>query len=285
VGRVEAETLTDPVAHHGEGPVWWPDDGLLRWVDMLAGDLLSLDATGRIERRHVGDIAAALRPRAHGGAIVALERGFALCDPDGSLRPLDPVWTDPGIRMNEGGCAPDGSFWCGSMAYDAAPGRGVLFRLAPDLSVTREVTGVTISNGLDWSPDGATAYYVDTPTGRIDTFDWAPDTGLTGRRRFVEIPRTDGAPDGLTVDAEGGVWVALWGGSAVRRYTSDGRLDTVVTVAARQVTACALGGPHGDELFVTTSREGLAPGDDPLAGSVFHAAVGVRGQSVRRFAG
>jgi sugar lactone lactonase YvrE len=282
---VEAQTLTAPVAQHGEGPVWWPDDSRLRWVDMLAGDVLSLDAAGQIERRHVGGVAAALRPRTSGGAVIAVERGFALCDPDGTLRPLEPVWADPGVRMNEGGCAPDGSFWCGSMAYDVGPGRGALYRLAPDLSVTRELTGATISNGLDWHPDGTTAYYVDTPTGRIDVFNWAPDTGLTRRRTFVEIPPEDGAPDGLTVDSEGGVWVALWGGSAVRRYSPDGRLDAVVTVAARQVTACALGGPRGDELFITTSREGLAPDEDPLAGCVFHATVDTQGQAVRRFAG
>jgi sugar lactone lactonase YvrE len=285
VDHVKAEAITGPVAHHGEGPVWWPDAGGLRWVDMLAGDVLGLDAAGRIERRHVGEIAAAVRPRSGGGAVVAIERGFALCEPGGALRSLEPVWTATGMRMNEGACAPDGSFWCGSMAYDATPGRGALFRLAPDLAVTRELTGVTISNGLDWSPDGATAYYVDTPTGRIDKFDWTPDTGLTGRRTFVEIPPADGAPDGLTVDAEGGVWIALWGGSAVRRYNPDGRLDTVVTIAARQVTACTLGGSQGDELFVTTSREGLPPDDDPLAGCLFHATVGIRGQALRRFAG
>ncbi|MCO5999576.1 SMP-30/gluconolactonase/LRE family protein [Actinoallomurus rhizosphaericola] len=281
---VEALTVTAPVARHGEGPVWWPD-GRLRWVDMLAGDVLSLEPDGRVDRHHVGDVAAALRPRIGGGAVIGVERGFALRDPDGSVRPLEPVWADPGVRMNEGACAPDGSFWCGSMAYDAGPGRGALYRLAPDLSVTRELTEVTISNGLDWHPDGTTAYYVDTPTGRIDVFDWSPDGGLTRRRTFAEIAPADGTPDGLTVDGEGGVWVALWGGSAVRRYAPDGRLDEVVTVAARQVTACALGGPDGDELFITTSREGLAPGDDPLAGCVFHARVGVRGQAVRRFAG
>ncbi|MEU0156113.1 SMP-30/gluconolactonase/LRE family protein [Micromonospora fulviviridis] len=276
--------MTGPVAQHGEGPIWWPD-GTLRWVDMLAGDVLSLDGDARIARRRVGEVAAALRPRTGGGAVVAVERGFTLCDPDGSLRPLDPLWQDPGVRMNEGGCAPDGSFWCGSMAYDARSGLGALFRLAPDLSVTRELTGVTISNGLDWNPDGTTAYYVDTATGRIDKFDWAPGSGLTDRRPFVRIPADEGAPDGLTVDSEGGVWVALWGGSAVRRYAPDGRLDAVVAVAARQVTACALGGPRGDELVITTSRVGLRPDDDPLAGCLFHASVGVRGQAVRHFAG
>lgn len=282
---MEARTLTAPLAYHGEGPVWWPDDNQLRWVDMLAGDILSLDATGQVERRHVDRVAAVLRPRTTGGAVIGVERGFALCDPGGELRHLDPLWGETGVRMNEGGCAPDGSFWCGSMAWDATPGRGSLYRLAPDLTVTRELTDVTISNGLDWHPSGTTAFYVDTPTQRIDMFDWAPDTGLTGRRPFVEIPRDVGSPDGLTVDSEGGVWVALWGGSAVRRYSPDGRLDEVITVAARQVTACTLGGARGDELFITTSRENLAPDDDPLAGSVFHATVGVRGQAVRRFAG
>jgi sugar lactone lactonase YvrE len=119
---MRAEQVTDPVAYHAEGPVWSDRWGGLRWVDMLAGDVLSLGADGTVRRRHVGDIAAALRPRRGGGAVIAVERGFALEDADGTLRPLEPVWSDPGVRMNEGGCDPDGRFWCGSMAYDQRPG-------------------------------------------------------------------------------------------------------------------------------------------------------------------
>lgn len=280
---MRAEQVTDPVAYHAEGPVWSERWGGLRWVDMMAGDVLSLAADGVIGRRHVGGVAAALRPRSLGGAVIGVERGFALEDADGTLTHLDELWADESLRMNEGGCDPDGRFYCGSMAYDQRSGAGALYRLDPDGSVRTVLQNVTVSNGLEWSPDGTRAYYNDTPTGRTDVFDYDFDSGLTGRRTFVEIP--DGFPDGLTVDEEGGVWVALFGGGAVRRYTPDGVLDEVVEVPAAQVTACTFGGPNLDELFITTSREGLEPGEDPLAGSLFRATVGVAGLPTREFAG
>jgi sugar lactone lactonase YvrE len=279
---MRAEQLTDPVAYHAEGPVWSQRWGGLRWVDMLAGDVLTLGADDAIDRRHVGTVAAVVRPRRGGGSVIAVERGFLLEDTEGELTELPPVFDDARVRMNEGGCDPDGRFYCGSMAYDHAAGAGSVYRLDPDGSVHTVLEGVTISNGLEWTPDGTRAYYVDTPTGRVDTFDYDSAHGLTGRRVFVD---TGGAPDGLTVDAEGGVWVAIYDGGAVHRYGADGALDEVVEVGARQVTACTLGGPDLDQLFITTSREHLEPGDDPLAGALFHAAVGVRGRPVREFAG
>jgi sugar lactone lactonase YvrE len=281
---MRAEQVTDPVAYHGEGPVWSPTWGGLRWVDMLAGDVLSLRDAGGVERRNVGVIAAALRPRRAGGAVVAIERGFALEAPDGSLQRLGEIWADEQVRMNEGGCDPDGRFYCGSMAYDQASGAGVLYRLDPDRSVHEVLRDVTISNGLEWSPDGALAYYNDTATGQISVFDYDAMTGLSGRRVFVDITG-GGSPDGLTVDEEGGVWTAVFDRGEVHRYDPRGVLDEVVELPVRQVTACTLGGDRLDQLFITTSREGLAPDDDPLAGSVFAAAVGIRGLPVREFAG
>ena len=281
---MRAEQLTDAVAFHAEGPVWSVQWGGLRWVDMLAGDVLSLAADGTIGRRHVGSVAAALRPRSRGGAVIAVERGFALEDADGSLTPLGELWTTDSIRMNEGGCDPDGRFYCGSMDYDQRPGAGAMYRLDPDGDVTEVFADVTVSNGLEWSPDGSLAYYNDTPTHRVDVFDYDRESGLTNRRPFVRLP-DDGNPDGLTVDAEGGVWVALYGSGAVHRYAPDGALSEVVQVPTSQVTACTLGGPGLDQLFITTSRENLAPEDDPLAGALFRAEVGVAGRPVREFAG
>ena len=280
---MRAEQVTDPVAYHGEGPVWSPRWGGLRWVDMLAGDILALTASGVI-RRHVGRIAAALRPRQPGGAVIGVERGFALEDADGTLTYLDPLWDTDQIRMNEGACDPDGRFYCGSMGYRHERGAGALWRLDPDRSVHLVLDRVTVSNGLDWSPDGARAYYNDTETHRVDVFDYDLAAGLTGRRLFAEIPAEVGRPDGLTVDADGGVWIAVNRGGAVRRYTAAGVLDEVVEVPARKVTACTFGGPGLDELFITTSREGLEPGQDPLAGSLFRVVPGVRGQPTREFA-
>lgn len=282
---MQAEQVTDPVAYHGEGPVWSERWGGLRWVDMLAGDVLSLDANGAVARRHVGAVAAVLRPRREGGAVIGVERGFALEDLDGRLTYLGDLWSSDDIRMNEGACDPDGRFYCGSMAYDQRVGSASLYRLDPDRSVRVVLENVTVSNGLDWSPDGSRAYFNDTATHRISVFDYDYASGLTGRRLFVDLSQEGLRPDGLSVDAEGGVWTALSNGGAVRRYTPDGRLADVINVPARKVTACTFGGPQLDELFITTSREGLEPGEDPLAGSLFRASVGIRGMPTREFAG
>jgi sugar lactone lactonase YvrE len=282
---VQAEQVTDPVAYHGEGPVWSERWGGLRWVDMLAGDVLSLAPDGTIDRRQAGNVAAVLRPRRQGGAVIGVERGFALEEADGTLTHLGELWSDTNVRMNEGGCDPDGRFYCGSMAYEERPGAGALYRLDPDDSVHVVLENVTISNGLEWSPDGSRAYYNDSPTQRIDVFDYDSESGLSGRRPFAEVPAEAGAPDGLTVDEEGGVWVALYGGGSVRRYTPEGMLDEVIEVPAKQVTACTFGGSGLDQLFITTSREDLKPSEDPLAGSLFRAAVGMAGLPVREFVG
>jgi sugar lactone lactonase YvrE len=282
---MKAEQLTEPVTYHGEGPVWCDDWGGLRWVDMLDGDVLSLGADDSISRRHVDDVAAIVRPRRAGGAVLGIERGFALEDPDGTIHRLGDLWHGDDVRMNEGGCDPDGRFYCGSMAYDQRTGAGSLYRLDADGQVTVVLENVTISNGLDWSPDDSLAYYIDTPTHEVSLFDYDSGQGLTGRRTFVDIAGEQGNPDGLAVDVEGGIWVALFKGSAVHRYTATGKLDEVIEVEARQVTACCFGGPNLDQLFITTSRENLEPDDDPLAGSLFTARPGVAGLPVREYAG
>jgi sugar lactone lactonase YvrE len=284
----DVEQLTKPIAFHAEGPVWSPSWGGLRWVDMLAGDVLSMDLVSTdsvISRRHVGAIAAALRPRRGGGAVIAVERGFLLEDPDGDLNPLPDLWSDPGLRMNEGACDPDGRFYCGSMAYDKAPGRGTVYRLDSDRTTSVIFGGATISNGLAWSPDGSLAYYIDSGTRRVDVFDYTTDEGLTGRRTLVEIPDGAGDPDGMTVDAQGHLWVALYGGSAVRRYRPDGVLDGVVELPVTNVTACTFAGADLDELVITTSREGVPEGSQLEAGSLFRSSLGVTGLPVAEFAG
>ncbi|RVX41706.1 sugar lactone lactonase YvrE [Nonomuraea polychroma] len=276
-------TVTDPVAEHGEGPVWSSRWGGLRWVDMLAGDVLALDAQGAVRRRHVGAVAAVVRPRTSGGYLVAAERELLLSDSDdldAPLRSLGEAWTDPSIRMNEGGCDPDGRFYIGSMAYDSAPGRGSFYVTEPGGTLRVVLPEVTISNGFDFSPDGALAYYADTETGRVDVLDYDPENGLGARRPFAVVDPAQGAPDGLTVDAEGGVWVALWQGGAVHRYDAGGRLDAVISLPVRKVTAVTFGGEHLDRLFITTSALDVDRAEQPEAGAVFAADPGVRGRPV-----
>jgi sugar lactone lactonase YvrE len=281
---MDVEQLTGPVVYHGEGPVWYSGWGGLRFVDMLAGDVMCLAADGSLERRHVGEVAAAVRPRRGGGAVIGVERGFALEDRDGTVTELPTLWSDAGVRMNEGGCDPDGRFYCGSMAYDQSAGAASLYRLSPDGSVEVVLNQVTVSNGLEWSPDGSRVYYNDTATFTVSVFDYDTAAGLTNRRTFAELP-DGGRPDGLTVDAEGGVWTAVSNGGVVYRYNADGVLEETIAVPARKVTACTFGGEDLDQLFITTSQENIDTRDDPLAGSLFRADVGVKGLPVRLFAG
>lgn len=273
------EQVTDALAHHGESPVW---DGVrLLWVDMLRGEVLALRPDhGVVERAHVGDIAACVVPRTNGGWAIATERGFTLLD--GPVERLPEIWSDPNVRMNDGGCDPQGRFYCGSMAYDAAPGRGALYRLDADRSVHVVLKDVTISNGLGWSPDGTQVYYVDSPTHRIDVFDFDGETGtLSARRTLVSIPQEAGMPDGLTVDGEGGVWVALWDGGALHRYSSSGVLDAVVELPVSRPTSCAFGGGDLADLYITTSAMDV---DQAAAGALFRVRPGVTGLPTLRCA-
>ncbi|WP_433380052.1 SMP-30/gluconolactonase/LRE family protein [Actinoplanes sp. CA-142083] len=278
-----ARQVTDVVTEHGEGPFWDAAAGRLLVVDMLAGAVVAV--TPAVSRYEVGRVAAAIRARAGGGYVLATERGFQLYTadftPDG---PPITAFDDPAIRMNDGGCDARGRFYCGTMAYDVTPGAGVLYRLDPDLSVHRVLTGVTISNGIQWSADGNHAYYNDTPTGRVDRYAFDPGTGTFGdRETLATIEPEHGQPDGMALDAEGGIWVALWQGGAIHRYASDGTLTARIAVPARQTTACAF--DDGTTLFITTSREGLGNEAESGAGAVFAVDAGVAGARPYAFAG
>ena len=264
------EQVTDALCYHAEGPVWSPTWGGLRWVDLLAGDVLTLRPDGSVDRLHVGDVAAFVRPRTRGGWVVATERGLALADePDGIPTPWIELWDEPSVRMNEGGVDSLGRLWCGTMGYDRVPGSATLYRVDADGQVVTVLPDVTISNGIDLSPDHRLAYYNDTPTGRTDVFD-VENGELTHRRSFVSY--------------DGNVWVALNGAGRVRCYAPSAEVLAEVELPVRLVTACTLGGDDGRDLFITTSRENLDD-PEPEAGAVFRLRVEVPGQPVRAFAG
>ncbi|UUN30687.1 SMP-30/gluconolactonase/LRE family protein [Streptomyces sp. FIT100] len=268
----------------GEGPTWDPATGRLLWVDILSSRIHTYDpASGRrtvmATEQHVG----AVKPRAGGGLVANLRDGIGLYGPDGaSFRWLvhAPV---PGRRGNDAAVAPDGSLWAGTMRYDEAPGGGSLTRIAPDGTVTEQLPDVAVSNGTGWSPDGRLMYYIDSPTRRVDVLDHTAGRAVN-RRPFVRIEEGAGFPDGLTVDADGCVWVALWDGAAVRRYTPDGTLDRVVELPVSRPTACAFGGPGLRDLYVTTARTGLTR-PHPLAGSLLVLPAAGQGLTGTPFAG
>ncbi|OQR65436.1 calcium-binding protein [Streptomyces maremycinicus] len=251
----------------GEGPTWDPATGRLLWLDILGSRLHGYDpSTGRRTVRVTDQHVGAAKPRAGGGLVLNLRDGVGLLDPDGGFRWLrhEPV---PGRRANDAAVAPDGSLWAGTMRYDEAPGGGTLSRITGDGSAGTVLDDVAVSNGTGWSPDGMLMYYVDSPTRRVDVFAHAPDGRVSDRRTLVEIEDGAGFPDGLTVDADGCVWVALWDGGAVRRYTPEGVLDRVIDLPTPRITACAFGGADLTDLYITTARVGLAS-PHPVAGSL-----------------
>lgn len=276
-----AARLTDVRLHHGECPVWWPDGSGLRLVDMLAGDLVRVVGPDELVRLHVGDTVAAPRPRRGGGAVLGVDDGFVLLRADGTQEhAIRDVSDAAALRMNDGSCDPHGRYWCGTTG--GAVGTAALHRLDPGGSVTTVLRGATTSNGLGWTGDGRRAYYADSETGRVDVLRTTPDGDVVGREPFAEPPR--GEPDGLVVDEGDGVWVALWDGAGVVRFSPDGEVDRVVEVPTPRVTACTLGGEDLRTLFITTSRLGLDH-DDGRAGAVFSVRVDVPGVPVAEFDG
>ncbi len=271
-----------------EGPRWHEERQELLWVDILGREMHRgrLAANGALEHletisidRHIGAVAPAIE----GGYVLAAGPGFLFVDDAGAIHELvQPEAGRPEVRMNDGACDPQGRFWAGSMAYDESPGAGSLYRLELDGSCTTVLTGLTISNGIGWSPDATTMYLSDSGTGCVDAFRYNGSTGaISERRTLVQIDQPGVAPDGLTVDEHGGIWVALWGGAAVNRYGPDGSLLATLPIPAELPTSCAFGGPELATLFVTTARADLdeiALVKQPDAGRVFAIdGLGVRG--------
>jgi sugar lactone lactonase YvrE len=275
----------------GEGPVWDPRIGAIVWVDIPNRHVFTTDPLdGSTQRRELEVAVGVVLPRASGGYVAALQDGFYTLPAEGEPELIAPVEAnDPATRMNDGEIDPQGRFWAGTMGWHAEPDQGALYRLDTDGTVTRMVEGVTISNGLGWSPDGTTMYYVDTPTLRIDRFDFDPVSGdIANRREFVTVRTGGGRPDGLTVDSEGAVWVATWPGYGVHRYLPDGTLDAIIPLPVSNVSSIELGGPDLRDAYITTAWELLSEEEhaaQPLAGSLFHTRVEVAGQLRVPFAG
>jgi sugar lactone lactonase YvrE len=289
---VDVDVILDLKADLGEGPLWDAERQRLLFVDIMAGEVHDFDpVSGRDAIYEVGQPAGAVTPTTRGDWLVAARDGFVRLDPStGATSLVAAVELDrPDNRMNDGYCDPKGRFWAGTMSMVHKREAGALYRFDPDHHVTCMVTDVTTSNGIDWSLDSRLVYYIDTGTRRIDVFDFDLDRGTISKRRpFVAIPNGDGKPDGLIVDADGCLWVALWGGHAVHRYTPDGRLDRRIPMPVTQPTKCAFGGRNLDELYITSARTSLAPATleaEPHAGSLFVCRPGVHGRVAHRYDG
>jgi sugar lactone lactonase YvrE len=289
---VEAALVLDAQAELGEGPLWDPRAACLYFVDILRGRVLRFDpAQKNVRTYEVGRMVGAAALTDSDDLMLAVQDGFARLDTrTGAVRKVSSLdEARPDLRFNDGKCDPAGRLWAGTMALDERHGAGALYRLDADGRIHRMLGAVTISNGLDWNEAGDTMYFIDSPTRTIDVFDFDLAGGNIGdRRTFVHIPRGQGVPDGMTIDAEGYVWVALWGGGAVHRYAPDGRCNTVVRVPTRYPTSCAFGGPDLDDLYITTAHVKLTPQEragQPHAGGVFLVRPGAKGRPPNRFKG
>lgn len=279
------EALLDERFEHPEGIVWDARAGRLLWVDVFKGQVLSYDlASGALERQEVGRTLGAVAPCRDGGLVCAVREGFGLLSPDGEFTLLgDQLHDVSHLQMNDGGVDARGRFWAGSMTFEfqTRPGTGALYRLDPDGTVSEQLGGISVGNGIGWSPDATRCYYVDSATHRIDDYAFDLDGGTLGERRT--LAEVEAMPDGLAVDVDGCIWVAMFLGSEVHRYTPDGRLDRVVRLPGTQVTTCTFGGDDLRTLFIAVSPYGMdAP--EPQAGRIFALDAGVAGLPVEEFA-
>lgn len=292
VREIQAEPveMDRPPSELGESPVWLDDRAEFAWVDIQRGliELLAV-ASGRVRTIPVGEMIGSIAPTRSGDLVAAVATGFVLVDlGTGRVRRLATLErADPTIRMNDGKADPWGRFWAGTMGIDKRPDAGALYCLEPDLRLSVALDPVTISNGLDWSADRRSMFYVDTPTQRVDRFDLEADgLGLRNRRTFSTQALADGSPDGLTLDTAGGLWLALWGGFAVTGYGPSGEVEARIALPASHVTSCTFGGPDLGDLYITTAFAELTEAEratQPLAGRAFRCRPGVLGLKANRF--
>ena len=288
-----AKLVLDARATLGESPVWDPDRRLLWWVDILGGVVHGFDpATGSDRAIAIGEAVGAIALRASGGLIVAAAGRIGALDPEtGRLDELVTFGPEtPPRRMNDAKCDPTGALWVGRMALDGAPGLGSLLRLDPDLRLTLVETGLAVPNGMAWSTDGRRMYFIDSMRRQVteQVFDAATRMVEPGRP-LLGFPADAGLPDGMTIDAEGCLWVAMWDGGRVLRIAPDGRaIDGIDVPGVSQVSSCTFGGEDLGDLYITTARENFTDDDaarEPNGGGLFRVRPGPTGVLADRFAG
>jgi L-arabinonolactonase len=276
----------------GESPVWCQTDELLYWVDIKKPAVYRFNpATGSSETWHMPEEVGCLGLRQRGGAIVALRSGFAYLDfCTGVVRKLSsPLQGVAHMRFNDGRCDRRGRFWAGTLHEERRLGTAALYRFDPDGKCNRMFGGVTVSNGIAWSPDNLTMYFADSWARTIFSFDFDLDTGTPYNRRvFAELPSGAGVPDGATVDAEGFLWSANFDGGRITRYAPDGSVNRVIWMPVQRPTSCVFGGADSGILYVTSASLNLTEqqvAETPLAGGIFAVDTGVKGLPEPRFAG
>jgi sugar lactone lactonase YvrE len=284
VRALTAEPVSEIVSELGEGPRWDPENRALAWVDVPGLLLHRIDLNGTVRSVSLSARVSAIGLCVSGlRYVAATEFGFGFVDPmTGSVAPIVNVEDEGRARMNDGAVDFAGRFFAGSVSANSEQANGSLYCLRPDGSTERVFGDVRLSNGIGWSADGRSMYFVDSLRGSLDRFDYEMASGTPhGRRSVVSFPTDDGLPDGLCMDAEDRIWVALWGGGAVRCYASSGELLRIVQVPCKNITACAFGGEDNDILYITSAA--IDDENSPAAGKLFACQAGARGAAIARF--
>ncbi len=289
----QAELVLDAQAELGEGPFWHPDQKRLFWLDIEKRQLHSFDPSAQINVSEPLDRrVACVVPTNENSLILAGEGGIEEYWPDTEEWAFlnNPEKAKPSNRLNDGKASPEGRFWFGSLNMEKELNQASLYVMERDGNVRQILPGLTNSNGLGWSPDGATFYHIDTPTRQVSAFDYdARHGGIRNRRVVVRFPEGPeyGRPDGMTVDSEGMLWIAHWDGATVSRWNPEtGEILAAVRVPASLVTSVTFGGERLDTLYITTARHNLSPeklAGQPYAGGIFAIEPGVTGLPVNLF--
>jgi sugar lactone lactonase YvrE len=288
---INAGLALDASPQHGEGPWWDWREGVLYWVDMVGRSIHRSDLSrGTDVPTGMPELVAAVVGRARGGLLVLLANGFATYQQGHEVSWLRKcAASKPPTRFNDGKCDLAGRLLGGTRATRLQPGLGSLYRFDARHRFRRLVAGLTASNGIAWSGDGRTLYLVDSATRLVHVYEYDSEEGLiVSEREPIEIPSEHGAPDGMTIDVDGCLWIALYGAAAVRRYTPRGLSDVTVTLPVTGVTSCAFGGADFRDLYITTSPYSLSEPEraaQPNAGSIFACRPGVGGRLEPCYAG
>lgn len=281
----KAELVIPAKADLGEGPCWDKQKGVLYWVNILGKTVNRYDPETKENKEiQVDQLVGTVVPRKSGGVVVAMEKGFYFLDLDTEkLTPItDPENHLPENRFNDGKCDPYGRFWAGTMSLSEEQGMGSLYCLHTDLKVEKKVGDLTISNGLAWSPDHKFMYLIDTPTKKVTRFDYDEETGeIANPVAVIQFKEGEGAPDGMTIDEEGMLWIAHWGGARVSRWNPEtGEQLLSIPIPALNVTSCTFGDSDLKTLYITTARKNMTEEqlrEYPLTGGLFKVRLGIRG--------
>ncbi len=287
------EVVTDHKCILGEGPVWDADTQTIMWIDIVEKLIHQYNINDkRLQSFDVGEMVGCIVLREKGGLVAALKKGFAFVDIEKNTvkHIIDPEH-DPANRFNDGKCDAAGRFWAGTMSLNEEEGKGNLYVMQTDLSVKKEIENVSISNGVAWNADSTVMYYINTPTNYVFAFDYDIEHGsISNQRVAIDLTHEKGYADGMTIDEEGMVWIAFFGGWRVARYDpSTGKLLTQVELPVENVTCCTFGGLQLNDLYITTASKDMPEEilmKQPLAGSLFVIKdCGFKGLPAQKFKG